>query len=143
MRQILSAGAFERGWVDETIRVRYLLFTIGSLIFLTGLYAFFAPHHFYETIPGLRVMGPFNIHLVGDVGLAFAGSGACLFWGAWKRNRAVAICGAIWPVLHALFHVQIWFHRGLPFDSIAAFDWVAVIPPAVVALVSACRLREA
>lgn len=119
---------------------RYILFAIAGISILTGFYIFFAPQRFYDITPGLTMMGPFSIHFIRDVALAFLASGGAMGWGAWKFNNAVAIAGASWPTLHALFHVQIWMARGFPFDSIFAFDVVAVIIPAFAALYAAIKL---
>ena len=121
---------------------RITLLVLGTVSVLTGLFIFFAPRAFYEIIPGLDLMGPFSIHFIRDVGLAFLASGGALFWGGWRRNRSVAICGAAWPALHAAFHLQIWAMRGFPFDHIFLFDLVTVITTAALALWAAIRLQE-
>jgi hypothetical protein len=120
---------------------RILLLLLAGMWMLTGLYAFFMPEAFYNGTPGLKQMGPFNIHFIGDVGLAFMASGGVTLWGAWHRLRGLAIGGASWPMLHALFHIQIWSHRGFPFDYIAAFDFAFVITPALIVLILAWRLE--
>jgi hypothetical protein len=119
---------------------RILLLLLAGIWVLTGLYAFFMPDAFYNGTPGLKQMGPFN-HFIGDVGLAFMASGGVTLWGAWHRLRRLSIGGASWPMLHALFHIQIWSHRGFPFDYIAAFDFAFVITPALIALILAWRLE--
>jgi hypothetical protein len=100
------------------------------------------PHGFYERTPGLAMMGPYSVHFIRDVGLAFVASGVATTFGAWRRNRSLAIAGAGWPFLHALFHIQIWSHRGFPLDAIAAFDFIAVIAPAFLAVALAWRLTD-
>jgi len=122
--------------------MRILLIALGAITFLTGPYIFLGPHAFYESVPGLSMMGPFNMHFVRDVGLAFTASGACIIYGAYRNAKEVAIGGALWPFLHGLFHIQIWFKRGLPFDHIAAFDFSIVIFPAVLMMALAVRLRR-
>jgi len=86
-------------------------------------------------------MGPFNIHFVKDVGLAFLASGGAMLWGAWRDHRSVAISGSTWPLLHALFHLYIQIHRGFPFDKIMMFDFAFVITPAFLGFYTACQLR--
>ena len=122
--------------------MRVLLVVLGAITFLTGPYIFFAPYAFYEVVPGLSMMGPFSMHFVRDVGLAFTASGACITYGAYRNAKEVAIAGALWPFLHGLFHVQIWFKLGLPFDHIAAFDFSAVILPSLLMMVLAARLER-
>lgn len=84
---------------------------------LTGLFILSLPETFYALVPGLAAMGPFNSHFVRDVGLAFLASGGSLGWGARTGVAAIAIAGVLWPLLHAIFHVQVWSHRGFPFDG--------------------------
>ncbi len=103
---------------------------------LTGLFILAQPEAFYGLVPGLSAMGPFNSHFVRDVGLAFLASGALLGWGARANMTAIALAGVLWPLLHAIFHVQVWSHRGFPFDAVFAFDLLAVIAPPFVALVA-------
>ena len=86
------------------------------------------------------MMGPYSVHFIRDVGLAFVAAGLATTFGAWRRNRNLAFAGTGWPFLHALFHIQIWSHRGFPFDSIAAFDFIAVIAPAFFAVMLAAKL---
>ena len=120
---------------------RTVLLALGALSVSTGVFIFFAPRTFYESIPGLDLMGPFSVHFIRDVGLAFLASGFALIWGGWKRNRTAATCGAVWPSMHALFHVQIWGARGFPLDEIFFFDLVTVMTTAALALWAALQLR--
>lgn len=121
---------------------RSLLMTVGLLWLATGILIFADPHGFYERTPGLAMMGPYSVHFIRDVGLAFVASGVATAFGARGRNRNLALAGAGWPFLHALFHFQIWSHRGFPFDAIAAFDFIAVIAPAFLAVALAWRLTD-
>lgn len=120
--------------------IRALLIGLGSIWSLMGLYVFAAPEAFYQNTPGLSMMRPFSVHFLRDVGLAFLASGGATVWGAWHRVRTVALAGAAWPILHALFHLQIWGHRGFPFDAVFAFDVAAVITPAMLAIALALQL---
>lgn len=121
---------------------RGLLIIVGLLWLATGIWIFADPHGFYERTPGLAMMGPYSVHFIRDVGLAFVASGVAATFGARRRNRSLAFAGAGWPFLHALFHFQIWSHRGFPFDAIAAFDFIAVIAPAFLAVTLAWRLTD-
>ena len=123
--------------------MRLILFVVGFATLTTGPIAFLAPMTFYQTIPGLEAMGPFNLHFIRDVGLAFLASGAALLWGAWTCNRGVAIAGALWPAMHGVFHVSIQIGRGLPGDLVMWFDFLAVIAPAFLALFAALKLKGA
>jgi hypothetical protein len=58
-----------------------------------------------------------------------------------NSDRSAALCGAFWLVLHALFHVWIWVHRGLPADVIALTNLAGIQLPAWGALILAFRLN--
>lgn len=121
---------------------RGLLMIVGLLWLATGIWIFADPQGFFERTPGLAMMGPYSVHFIRDVGLAFVASGVAATFGARRRDRSLAFAGAGWPFLHALFHIQIWSHRGFPLDTIAAFDFIAVIAPAFLAVTLAWRLTD-
>lgn len=117
---------------------RNYLFVLAAGLFAFGPYIFFFPQQFYDLIPGLAAMGPFSIHFIRDVGLAFLACGILTFWGAARGDWRLVLAGLLWPNLHGLFHLQIWGMRGFPLDHIFFFDlFVAIIPPALGLL--ACR----
>ena len=121
--------------------MRICLIILAGYFLATALYIWFMPHAFYEGTPGLAAMGPFNMHFIRDVALTFLVSGGAMLWGALRRNKVALICGAAWPFLHALFHIQIWGHRGFPFDDIWAFDLAAVVLPGLIGLALAVKFK--
>ena len=121
---------------------RQTLLALAALFVGTGLFIFLAPMAFYKTTPGVEMMGPFNLHFIRDAGLAYLASGLALGWGSWRRDRSLAIAGALWPALHALFHVQVWIARGIPLDFVALVNLVGIQLPAWLALFLAMRLTE-
>lgn len=116
--------------------IRFGLIGLGVLWILTGISIFADPMGFYDIVPGLKLMGPFNLHFIRDVGLAFVASGAALAWGAYVSAQLLVYAGLGWPSLHALFHIQIWSHRGFPLDGIFAFDLAVVIGPPLLAFLA-------
>jgi len=122
--------------------MRIFLFLIA--LYYLGLAAmmWLAPMAWYESTPGVAMMGPFNLHFIRDVALAYLVSGAALFWGAWKSDKTALVFGAAWPCLHALFHLYIWVMRGVPFDLIAAANLGGIQLPAWVALALALRWKR-
>lgn len=122
---------------------RGLLLVIGALWVTTGIVIFADPQGFYGTTPGLALMGPYNSHFIRDVGLAFLASGIATCAGSWRRERGLTLAGTAWPFLHALFHIQIWSHRGFPLDGVAAFDMWAIIGPTLLAAALAWRTGTA
>lgn len=93
----------------------------GCLILLTivglslGVWAYFAPLHWYSTFPGmgmnwLPVLGPYNEHLVTDVGAMFLALGVLSALAVYYlRNRPVvvitAISWSVFNVLHLIYHL--------------------------------------
>ncbi|MEM8785541.1 MAG: hypothetical protein AAGF19_06785 [Pseudomonadota bacterium] len=120
---------------------RSVLIILGSINAITGIIIVLAPRTFYEAIPGLDAMGPFSVHFIRDVGLVYFSGGLILTAGGLFANWQIALCGALWFFLHGLFHVQVWVHRGAPFDGVFWFDFAAVIFPSVLVFVAALRLR--
>lgn len=128
---------------DEELLIpamRLILISLASVSIVAGTYAFATPAHFFDLVPGLSTMGPYNVHLVRDVAIALAVSGAVMLWGAASGRRSLALAGTAWPVLHALFHLQIWAARGFPFDRVAAFAVPVLILLPFVALWAAANV---
>ena len=111
--------------------------------FLIALYIWFLPVQFYENTPGVAMMGPFSIHFMRDVALAYLAGALILAWALRAHDRRLAIAGAVWFVLHGLFHIQIWLMRGVPFDIITASDFAGVILPAALLVWAASRFPRA
>jgi hypothetical protein len=96
--------------------LRYLLGFLGLFHVLNGLWMIAAPENWYAAVPGVPLEGPFNHHFIGDIGLAFLASGAGMLAGVRSGAKwaTLALAGATWPALHALFHVWEWLSDGLP-----------------------------
>lgn len=120
--------------------IRLALIALALTWCLTSIFIFSRPQAFHDVVPGLAMMGPFSVHFIRDVGLAFLASGLLLGWGSYSDARSTAYAAILWPMLHAAFHLQIWAHRGFPLDGIFAFDVVAVIAPPVLAMLGARQL---
>lgn len=116
---------------------RPVLFLIAALNFGAALSMWFTPHHWYEAVPGVAMMGPFNLHFIRDIALAFGMSAGAMAYGALKFDRTAALCGAAWPCLHAIFHKWIWIERGMPFDQIALVNLIGIQLPAWLAFAAA------
>ena len=121
--------------------MKFMLYGAGGLYVLTALYMFAIPQIFYDSTPGVAMMGPFNKHFVQDAGLAFLTSGVALIWGGRFRNRSVAICGAAWVSLHATLHIWIWIARGSPLDQVAMINLTVIQLPAWFALFASAKLQ--
>lgn len=114
------------------------LFFLGNAVVMWA-----APYQWYQAVPGVAATGGFNDHFIRDVALAFAVSGTALIAGVRAGNREVALFGAGFPVLHAVFHIWIWgFHRGCATDLVALSNLVGIQVPAWAALIAAGHLGE-
>jgi peptidoglycan/LPS O-acetylase OafA/YrhL len=83
-----------------------LAMVLGVSQLAQGAVMVLAPAWFYAVVPGVDETGPFNSHLMRDVGCAFLLAGACLaLFAARRRFAAAGAAGAGYLVLHALMHV--------------------------------------
>jgi len=121
---------------------KWILICLGVISIANGLYMWFAPLAWYEAVPGVALMGPFNLHFIRDIALVFAFSGGAMIFGAMRPIPAVAVAGAVWPCMHAIFHVQIWMARGFPFDEVALVNLVGIQAPSWLALFAAVQLLK-
>jgi hypothetical protein len=109
---------------------RWILALLGLFHLLNGFTMLFAPEWWYAAVPGVSMTGPINHHFITDIGLAFIASGAGMMAGIQlgKTAAALALAGATWPALHALFHIWGWLDDGFPHDSrVAISEAVGVV----------------
>lgn len=123
--------------------MRLIALTLLGIGFIANaFYMFFFPTVFYDMTPGVAVMGPFNLHFIRDIALAFLVSGGCLLWASTRRDYKIGIVGILWPCLHAVFHVWIWINRGFPIDDIAIMNGLGIQAPAWLALFCLVSLQN-
>lgn len=106
--------------------------SIFSLWTLAGITILLAPWHFYHSVPGSHLFGPFNSHFVRDVGLVYLSSGAIGLFGHRTSQPALYLSANLWSTLHAVFHLHLWVHRAFPLDHIFLFDVTTVVAPPIV-----------
>lgn len=111
-----------------------VLIAVGGLSLGTAAYIWTATNHWYNSVPGVSLTGPLNFHFARDVALAYLASGAALIWAGVKHDRSAGVCGASWLVLHAVFHIWIWIHRGSPMDVVALTNLTGIQVPAFLAM---------
>lgn len=106
------------GYGDHVTRnrgaIRFLLFALGIPQALIGLWALLWPSSFYDDFPAgtdgwVNVLGPFDEHLVTDVGALFVALGFLLAFAAVSLRRGTVIAAAVawllFAVPHFLWHV--------------------------------------
>jgi hypothetical protein len=102
---------------------RSLIALIGLANLLNGLAMIAGPAAWYQAVPGVGMTGPFNPHFVVDIGLAYCASGLAMLAPATRLRQAalLAVAGAAWPALHALFHIILLLSHGFPRELGVAF----------------------
>ncbi len=122
-------------WALEARMKRWIagilaLFNLGN-----GLAMLSAGSIWWSLVPGAADTGPFNPHLVQDVGIAFLAAGLGLAARAWRPAWwPAAVAGAAFLAGHGLLHLAMIAGGH---DRHAASDLIAVILPAALALYSA------
>lgn len=107
---------------------------------LNGLMMLIDGQGWYARVPGVTDTGPFNGHFIQDIGMAFLVAGLALAARAWRpRYWPAGLAGAGFLAGHAAIHLA-----GLLAGHAhhAAFDLVAIIIPAALALYSAIPTQE-
>jgi hypothetical protein len=114
--------------VMNTILRRILLGLLAILAVFVGLWAAAFPHSFYSSFPGLGLHwvssdGPFNEHLIRDVGALYLGFAAAAVAAMFSRSAVAGrVVGVGWS-LFGLLHIS--YHLGLP--EATAVDQVGTI----------------
>jgi hypothetical protein len=114
-----------------TVYIRlFALFNLAN-----GLIMIIAPMTWYELAPGAAETGPFNVHFVRDIGIAFSAAGAGLWLAvgdaAWK-SASTAIVAMIFLGGHAILHFVEMFAHHLDLNA-ALTDVALIVLPAAIA----------
>lgn len=121
---------------------KIILIVVGLGHLGSALFMWFAPQVWYARVPGVAVMGPYNLHFVRDIALIFLVSAMALVWGGVRRDQTACVIGALWPVFHAVFHLWIWGARGLPLDLVAVTNLAGVQVPGWLAVLATVQLAR-
>jgi hypothetical protein len=114
-----------------TIYIRlFALFNLAN-----GLMMIIAPMTWYELTPGASETGPFNVHFVRDIGIAFVAAGAGLWLAvgdaAWK-SASTAIVAMIFIGGPGILHFVEMFAHHLDVNA-ALRDAALIVLPAAIA----------
>ena len=126
-----------------TLRRVLLWLTVLGAAFI-GCWGLFAPRFWYDEFPGLGLhwlppLGPFNEHLVRDVGAMYLGLGVVAFGAAMRPTEEflIRVAAASWFVFslpHLIFHLTHLEMYG-PLDralNVIALGFFVVMPIVVV-----------
>ncbi|HEU0023158.1 MAG TPA: carboxymuconolactone decarboxylase family protein [Thermoleophilaceae bacterium] len=88
---------------------RFLLLALGIPQALIGIWALLAPRSFYDDFPAgtdgwVNALGPYDEHLVRDVGSLFVALGVLLVFAAWSLRRGTVVAAAVAWLLFAVPH---------------------------------------
>ena len=109
--------------------VKIGLVIVGLFNIANGLFMLADPSAWYARVIGDIPMGMMDAHFIRDVGFAYLLSGVGLIWGirAGATAAAFALAGAVWPVLHAFFHLDLWAAHGMPHGAALLNEGVGVV----------------
>jgi hypothetical protein len=109
----------------NTILRRILLGILAILAVFVGLWAAAFPQSFYSSFPGLGLHwvssdGPFNEHLIRDVGALYLGFAAAAVAAMFSRSavagRVVGVGWSLFGLLHISYHLG--HPEGTTFDQV-------------------------
>jgi hypothetical protein len=96
--------------------VRLTLGFLGLFHLVNGLVMLVFPGFWAASVVHLTAPDHLHFHFITDIAMAFMASGAGMLLGARRgaANGPWALAGAVWPLLHGLFHIEEWIMDGPP-----------------------------
>ena len=111
-----------------------------------GLAMIVAPMTWYEMAPGASETGPFNVHFVRDIGIAFTAAGVGLWLAvsnvAWK-SASTAVVAMIFIGGHGILHFVEMFAHHLSLTAGLRDMALIVVPAAIAAVWLVAELKRA
>jgi hypothetical protein len=124
--------------------IGWVLVVLGVVTLVNATWMLMGPMHWYQELPAaVPDTGPFNAHMVRDIGCAFLVVGVALMWAARRPEWRVPLVGvaALFYVAHAVLHVHDTVRGLLPSDH-WALDLPGVYLPAALLAWLALRVRR-
>lgn len=86
---------------------RWIAALLGGGLAVNALIQLALPLAWYDAVPGVPLTGPFNVHFVRDIGMAYLVVSLGLGWFAWRPAQGwpALVCAAGFLCLHAAIHV--------------------------------------
>jgi hypothetical protein len=108
MRPLHVLSSQSRRAAGRRRTTRRLLALLALISAAIGAYALLAPHSFYRHVLGVDLLGPYNQHLLTDVGGFYLGFAVLFAWAATTLSRGLVRASCVaWLVtqsLHFLYH---------------------------------------
>jgi hypothetical protein len=129
----------------RTVVARVALLLLATAALYQGIWAQVAPRSFFDDFPGgmgwVRVEGPYNEHLVRDVGGLVNGLAVVAIVAAWTLSRSLLAANALGWLTYALPHL--YFHLSHPLDgtSMQALNVVVLVSEVVLPLLGLLGVR--
>ncbi len=119
--------------------MRTLLLVIALYQGANGAFMLTAPELWYDMVPGVHDTGPFNVHFIRDIGLAFLAAAAALVVAMREEVRAAALIPAlVFLGGHAGLHVIEMIAHGISAGN-ALRDIATIAVPALLPLIALWR----
>ena len=124
-------------------RVALVVLAVAGLY--QGIWAQVAPRSFFEDFPGgvswVAGEGPYNEHLVRDIGGLVNGLSVVALVAAWSLSRTLLVANALGWAVYALPHLV--FHLAHPLDDPGqqAINVVVLVAEVTLPLVGLCGVR--
>lgn len=125
------------------MNLNFLAIFLGSAFAATGIFAFASSETFFGLLG--NYYGAFNNHFVKDAGIAFLSSGCLILLSTKFMEWCVPLTlgGALFIMLHGVFHVQMLLVGMAPTTMDVAKEVLLIISPSLLtALLLVLRIRE-
>ena len=120
--------------------MRPLLWIISAVHLGTGLFMLIDPKGWYDTVPGVSMLGAYNTHFIRDVGLIYLVSASGFLFGLRRGSESALLVAGAWPACHAIYHLWMWVGRGFAMDLVALVNFAGIQLPAWLGLLAAWHL---
>lgn len=115
---------------------------LAAYFIAIAMHMLVAPEHWYNTVPGVKITGPANIHFIRDIGAAFLTSGMAL--AVYCKNPSLWVAApiaAVFPGIHGGIHA-FGLLTGHSHNSTTVDFFGAVFPGFIALFIAAKAVRN-
>lgn len=121
---------------------RLLLGALAAYSAGIGAYAALMPHDFYRHVVGVDLLGPYNQHLVDDVGGLYLGFAVMFAWAALRAGRELATAACVAFTLAQTIHLAYHLAHLQPFTVEQAVEQTIGLIPLLLLPLAVLGLRH-